>query len=458
MTFTPPVTFAPGQTGFSSNLNNTVTALAAYTDTAPPIGQRLIRAMESDQRDVSILVVGDSTSSYSTSADLIKWPFLLGDALFTRFPKYTIKHATYTGSFFQTVGTLHTGSGTHTLWIVNGSHGGTGPRWHQVLQEMWWDARLWAVGTGDDPDLTFVSHGHNNGSGSSPEPFRNDLLALTETLTLAMPGTEIVLCAQNPRVNTTDYNAALRHEVMRVSQIRGFGFVDAWRAFVAASPGGVPVAEPTSGALIVSDGIHPNSAGYTVWANAIIPRLVYTTERTLSQQPSSFSFPAVNRLANGDFSSFASPPTLPSWTATNATLSKDVTNFESGQGYAVKITPASAAASYISQSVVNLKECRARRLTVAARMFATAAVKTASASASSVSIVETGGSSAGETISTATVDGQDGFLWITTSRFIAHDATGIAVRVYGDTAAVSGSVVTVDRVVLALGGLPRDLR
>lgn len=34
MTFTPPTTFAPGQSSFASNLNGTVTALAAYTDTS----------------------------------------------------------------------------------------------------------------------------------------------------------------------------------------------------------------------------------------------------------------------------------------------------------------------------------------------------------------------------------------------------------------------------------------
>lgn len=36
MTFTPPTTFAPGQTSFAANLNNTIASLATYTDAVTP--------------------------------------------------------------------------------------------------------------------------------------------------------------------------------------------------------------------------------------------------------------------------------------------------------------------------------------------------------------------------------------------------------------------------------------
>lgn len=423
---------------------------------APPLLNRLQQAMAEDARNVSFLVIGDSTSSYATGSDTFKWPYLILNALAARYPKYTVAHQTWNGNGFQATGTVQTGTGGNgnTLTLYNASWGGVGPRFHQTsaFNIMMFSAAY---------DAVFFSHGHNDGSGFTADPFfKDDLLALTESVNRARPGAEIILIAQNPRapVPASDYQRNIAMQISKIAQMKGYSWVNVWKAFQNASPGGVTVVDPAAGALLISDGVHPNTAGQIVWANTIINRMNLIPGFAPSQHESSFAVPTLNRLANGDFASFASPPTLPSWTATNAVLSKDTTNFESPSGYAVKITPSSAAASYISQAVASMTEYKGRMWNVAARIWVAGSVKTASTTSARVSIVETGGATPGETLSTASANGTDNFLWITTTRFIASNATGMSIRVYGDSGAVSGSIVTVDRVVLSSGELPRDVR
>ena len=73
-----------------------------------------------------------------------------------------------------------------------------------------------------------------------------------------------------------------------------------------------------------------------------------------------------------------------------------------------------------------------------------------------VAITQVGGTDAGTTTSIPLPDGRDDFMWVTVSRRIAADATGVRVTVYADTD--GGDEVTVDRAVLARGMLPRDMR
>lgn len=432
---------------------------------ATPIGERLLQAMANDDRDVAILIISDSTAAYSTSADLNKWPYLLATSLGAAFPRYTIRNTTWSGTLFANQETLQTGTGTHTLWIENAGWGGKGPRFHQTTGGSFGllvhkaRGKLPTAQAQGYPELVFISHGHNDGTGFTATPFRDDLLALCEVINMQTPGSEIVLISQNPRLPFpgSDYQEALIHQTMAVAQARGYGYINVWKAFVDASPGGVPVADPTTGALVQSDGIHPNNAGYTVWSNAVYARMSLVQGVIPRQQESSLSVPVTNLLANGDFAAFAAPPTLTSWTATNVTPSKDTTAFESGSGYAVKLTSATAAAAYISQAVTPLSQVLGRQLTLSARLFVAQSVKTASLNSGIVSIVEAGGSNPGETLSTASADGVDAFLWISTSRFISADATSVTIRLYSNTGAVS-SVVTYDRAMLCKGLLPRDVR
>jgi hypothetical protein len=70
-----------------------------------------------------------------------------------------------------------------------------------------------------------------------------------------------------------------------------------------------------------------------------------------------------------------------------------------------------------------------------------------------ISIAEIGGSHPGRIESNPLDDGRDGFMWVTISRRISRDARAVRIAVIG-----AGAGVTVDRVVVAPGLLPRDSR
>ena len=239
----------------------------------------LIDKLTGDAADGTILVIGDSTGNEPG-----EWPDRLGRLLAARYPAFTISYRQFNLSGFQEVW-KHKGTGDHTLTIDNASWGGRSTRWHLAPHL----AALVAV----HPDLIYVNHGHNDGYTVPAEPYwRDDLLALTESLNLASPKSEIVLIAQNPR--TADPSMDARRPVTQdVAQERGYGFVNVWQAFHDAAPDGV-------GSLLISDGIHPNPAGSAVWADAVLRDLV--AGPTGVQKPSSLSMP-VTSLVPGDFSS-----------------------------------------------------------------------------------------------------------------------------------------------------------
>ena len=188
------------------------------------------------------------------------------------------------------------------------------------------------------PDLVFISHGHNEGHTVPAEPYwRDDLLALTESFSLLSPASELVLIAQNPRT-ADDSMDARQYVTQSVAQMRGYGFVNVWRAFHDASPGGVVVQDPAPGALIDTDGVHPNAAGQRVWADAVERQLVLVPGAVSSQQPSSLSVPVPNLLSDGDFAQLLGGSSQ-DWTVAGA-VSKDTTHFEGPSGFALHLTGA----------------------------------------------------------------------------------------------------------------------
>ncbi len=368
----------------------------------------LIDKLTGDAADGTILVIGDSTGNEPG-----EWPDRFGRLLAARFPAFTISYRQFNLSGFQEVW-RHRGTGDHTLTIDNASWGGRSTRWHLAPHL----AALVAV----HPDLIYVNHGHNDGYTVPAEPYwRDDLLALTESLSLASPKSEIVLIAQNPR--TADPSMDARRPVTQdVAQERGYGFVNVWQAFHDAAPDGV-------GALLLGDGIHPNAAGSRVWAGAVLRDLL--DGPTALQRPSSLSQPVASLVA-GDFAS----GTAPGWRAVDVTT--DHAHHE-GNGAALLVRGS------ISRT---LERVPAGWITAGVRVRVPDG---APAAAGMIAITEVGGSDPGRIVSNPLDDGRDGFMWVTISRRIARDARAVRISVLG-----AGAAVTVDRVVVAPGQLPRD--
>ncbi|MFZ1301124.1 MAG: SGNH/GDSL hydrolase family protein [Candidatus Microsaccharimonas sp.] len=118
--------------------------------------------------------------------------------------------------------------------------------------------------------VTFVALGHNDNYQISPDYWKvwNTFL---DDIQDRNPMTSIVLIAQNPELTGTDTTPdkilghAHRTRVYEaLAARRGFGFIDIYQLFQDQFAAGV-----ATSTLMYSDGIHPVTAGYTLWGQAI---------------------------------------------------------------------------------------------------------------------------------------------------------------------------------------------
>lgn len=408
------------------------------------VGQAIWLKLVAGQGGI-IEVVGDSTSDDGTN----EWAGLMAADIALVLPRLKVQIVTWTdgGASWPAVTVLQAGDGTFgTLTVYNCSVGGKAT--HYFLAPNF-NAMIADV----QPDLVFINLGHNQGNTATAEPFwRDDLVALGETVTRQCPSAEVVALTQNPRGDAGAANqAARRHVTMRVARMRGWGVIDTYRVFLNADG-------TTDTSLIDVGTIHPNAAGEAAMWGEIKRRFQYVPGGDpRSQQESSLLRPVTTALLNADFATFAVPPTLTSWTATQCTPSKDVTNFESPNGWAVRLVSASAATSYIEQSITGnaLKPFLGQLVCFAAR------VRIPSGQNSNVGRVHirtTGGSNTISLNSLATADGQGGFVWRTVAGRVDPSAGTLWCRVYCENGTTNTGDVSVDRVCLAQGLLPRDLR
>jgi lysophospholipase L1-like esterase len=412
------------------------------------IGRRLYRTLAEGLRDASIVVVGDSTSTSTGTAT--NWSAKFLDGLHALFPAYTIKFADWSDAthVYPAATEKYKGTGARTLTLWNCAVGGKNTQYQQAP---YFDAMI----ASKQPDLIFLSHGHNHGGegAETVEPYwRDDLTAMTELLNFACPRAELVLFAQNPRTDASAGVQALRqHVTEQVAQTRGYGFVNFHRLFLDADP---------ELKILLADALHPNAAGYLLMAEELL-RLFNPNGILRVQQPSSLAQPIADQyLTNGAFASYTvgPPDELAGWTRNNVTVSKDTTNYEGPNGYAAKQTVVAAGtAARLSQalSADKVKALRGGWVCLAARIFMATGRP---GGAGRISLSESGGSGAGLTQNNGLVDGDNGFKWVMCARRIAADATGLSVFLNCDPAGGAGVNVTFDRAVLARGILPRDIR
>ena len=407
------------------------------------VGQGLLLQLAAGQ-NATLVVLSDSTGDATT-----EWPYLIALDLSKKFPKARVEFATWASSSatdYPAVTVVQAGSGsdgTLSFWNCSVSSQASQFFLAPYANEMW---------AAKSPDLVFVSLGHNEGSAAAEPFWRDNLPALTETVTAACPMAELVLLTQNPR---TDGNAAVqaarRHITARIARMRGYGLIDTYRVFVKR--------DGTTNSALIEDTIHPNALGQQAMRDAIATRLTYVPgASTPGQQESSLLRPiGVQGLLNADFALFASPPTLDNWTATQCTLSKTTTAEDGPNGWAVRLQSASAATSYMEQGITGdaLRQYLGQWVTFAARMYIPAG---SISNVGRIHIRTTGGSNTISLNSTATTQGQGGWKWVTLSGRVDPTATTLTCRVYAENGATGVGDCYCERVVLSKGLLPRDLR
>lgn len=385
--------------------------------------QRLMALLNNEQRDASVLFVGDSTGNETG-----EWIDLLTRSIAADWPRWTVKYQLWNdgATAYDAAATIQAGTSSRTLTVYNASVAGFSTYSWQAARA---DAALYSL----TPDLIVVSLMHNEQPGVGFEAqWHGQYVGLTESLTERLPGADLLCIAQNPET-ANNYQQQRREVVREIAARKGYGFVDVLQAFL------------DYGSDLTVDGIHPGPTGSRLWADTVLA--AFTLDKRASprpQQPSTLTQAGEQLLKNGDFSAFSS--TVPDdWTLANATTSKDTTNYESGSGYSCKVT-ATAAGGTISQ-YIPINRARGRWVTVAARIFVPAG---AALTVGRIAI----GDSTGSTILPSGPGGTGGFRWMVVTRYIPTSATNCRAIIYADSSAGGGSI-SVDRVVMTVGKFPR---
>lgn len=397
--------------------------------------QPTLAKMKRADADVTVLLIGDSTANETS-----EWYYLLAQAFAADWPTHTVKFRQWndTTATYDAATTIATGTGSRTVTFYNGSVAG----WNLVSPL----APNFAALVGDvQPDLCLVSLSHNESDTSTfarIAMFRSRYLALTESITAACPNTDMILIGQNPAL-ADDSQAGRTQLVNEVAAMRGFGFIDVHQHWVDA---GKPAAWYV-------DNVHPSATGSQEWADVVHASIQYHPDaEPRTRQPSSFATPGDQLIKNGDFASLDAVTFAPTnWSVTGATFSKDTTNYESPNGYALRIQSAGASPAYIVQTTLPARLLRGQWLTVAARVRLPAGY---ASSHGRVAIYDGTLTQSKDEVSSR---GAGGFRWILVSARISPTATTVRAYIYADTGSTGTGDVVVDRIVATRGPIPRDL-
>lgn len=422
------------------------TADTTYSALAPGGNiQATVRKLADVVSDVKILVVGDSTAAQTD-----QWPDKLLPLIQARYPHRTYRKTTWSGSAYPAPTTVTAGSGSVNVDLYMGAVSGTVPETSFAT----WDAQVAAV----QPDLIIVHTGHNYGATAAAGGFASDaqmdqftrerFTRYVARLKESCPTADVMLTSQNPYLTagTRTNLSNVRAQVWRdLAADFGCAYGPILEAYLAQS-------NPAS--LLQADLLHPTTTaggGAELAANTLDPFFKYDARMMPSaRRPSSLLEKATNLAPNGDFALFASPPTLTSWTALNSTLSKDTTNYESTNGYAVKIAAAAGTGNASAYASLPINRVKGKVITVAARIRKPAATGSAGAR------VQVSGDGFTTVTSGTLSAANDLFVWAFVTVRVPAAATFATITLLAGTAGTTDEI-TVDRVTATIGHLPHDV-
>jgi lysophospholipase L1-like esterase len=350
-----------------------------------------------------------------------------------------------------------------------------------------------------NPDVVFVSHGHNSAAlyQYANDAFRyiERIQALTESITWRCPRTRVVLVAQNEEVSPAS-NAGPNIQGVHARELRslalacGYDLVDVYDTFHSATGG--------PGAWLTADGVHPSYdststpsavgnplSGSALWRDAVYTAMTYMPGwPDKSQSPSGLSIIAGSvtgqaagskqLLLNGDFSEYTTSGgsgsgTPAGWlTNGNVAFAKDTTNFTGPPTYTSSLKCTASASTtnqvYIYQKVAGAGapytalQLAGKTVTMAVLMHVGAGQRAGQSGKLNLSDNVT------DSTQTLTYDlawdpSTGGFFWVVARRRLPHNISQLWVYVYvdGGTDNAQTNVVSIQRAVLVEGDRPRDL-
>ncbi len=359
-----------GMVGYGKTLAYPVGSAGAALQQQQAQTKALWHAIRTNQRDVYIMVLGDSTGNATD-----EWAYLMAQWLAAQCPTHTVKYRLWGSGDGSTqvwgaYSTLQTGSGPalpytstpFTIHIDNCSVSGVNTFYTMSAREhLVWEA-------GRDYDLLITNYGHNLGTGQLEN------IALPEWISAAAhwrqkcPRAGMLITLQNPRqsstsdVNTNGSAASARMVAAwrTCANLFGAGVIDVFTAFNT---------HPDYASLM-ADETHPNATGSALWLEQVKAAMVEPRDLTGPApawlNPLSESKP--NFAPNPWFAKWGGGLPL-GWKFTSTTAAKDTGRTE-GQLFSLKLTPTAGLYPQIEADLTGLlAQLRGKTLTMCARVW-----------------------------------------------------------------------------------------
>ena len=354
-----------GMVGYGPSVPYPANTVGAELRTAQSQVEHFWRAVRNNQRDVYIIVTGDSTGNEQT-----EWVYLMAQWLATQCPTHTIKYRLFNDgtTSWDSYSTLQTGTGPalpytltpFTIYIDNGSVSGTNTFYTQGARE----SAFW---TGNDYDLAFVNYGHNLGTAMTESIAMPEWVVALSHVRLMAPRAGMLVTLQNPRSSVTgdiNTNGSAQSARMvaawrKVVELIGAGVIDVYTAFST---------NPNYPSLM-ADETHPSPAGSLVWLEEV-KRVMAEPVRMTGDAPLGYNPLAElrpNFAPNPRFSTWTSS-TPDGWAFTNCTATKDL-GITDGSLYSMRLTVTAAGAQVTADVSSYLKQLSGKTITFVARVW-----------------------------------------------------------------------------------------
>lgn len=310
------------------------------------IGHKVIRRMENDLGDVTVLHLGDSTS-----AEVVMntpWPRRLAQWFGESYDNYTVLYYLWneTDHDYNAPETLHEGSEDgYTLHYYNGA--ASGERTHYHFE--WLDT----IVNQKQPDLCFISHGHNQAAILDIEHIRSDIMILAQAVQRACGTCEVVVCIQNPRFyhyqegdeipeekpEGARYKAQdeYNYKIAELVEQSGYGLLDFWTAYNDEYDGDIELMKEH----LDDAHLHPDEEGQQLQTDTATNRLnvaLFTIPRF--QPPPSLIVPVRSWCTDGR---------LENWDTASGTIADESGNGHEGTPTNGIIIGDNAATKYAGQ-------------------------------------------------------------------------------------------------------------
>lgn len=276
-------------------------------------GRSFMQQLNADEKDVNLLVQGDSTGN-----ETFEWVYQTVLFLATLFPRYTVNYYLWNSTAYNPADVIQVGTGSFNLNIYNGSVSGSSTYYFRGDKKT-------AGYAGKNFDLIILSYGHNHGASSSDMILRGLMLDKLGDMRNDQPTAEIAVTLQNIDTSLAEFSARQTEANIYAAGHFGCSIIDIRSVFEWKETVG------TLGEWML-DSVHPNAIGSLVWSRIVVDGLLNSKKQNYSTS-NPFLQHAKQIARNCDFTHWDTSTLLPRlWIGGGlTTLTRDFTIFETGR-------------------------------------------------------------------------------------------------------------------------------